>query len=219
MIANPNSRSPGSIPNNRCETLAPPVPTLHRATSSNRRVPSLGKRLGASSHVTIASFLALPAPRPGTPYKPHKTRVNRTSCGQNALALTLASPLPARRKSTFRSPGTHQPPTPLTVKTCPHRILRQLTGEPVQSLAFWLNTQSRLQGPARPPHHPHSKIRGVPGNRFGGSSLAFGVTSLPLPVTDNPTTLDARKKSRPGRNCWNDLCFDSRNTSLSVNYL
>ncbi len=111
MIANPNSRSPGSIPNNRCDTLAPPVPILPRATPPYRRVPSSWKWLEVASHVTIYKFQAFPILRPGTPIHPHSTRVNRTSCAQNNSPLTLFIPLQPPKKSTFSS-SESRPPSP-----------------------------------------------------------------------------------------------------------
>ncbi len=116
MIANPNSRSPGSIPNNRCDTLAPPVPILRRATPPPRRVPSSGKRLEGWSHATIVPILPLPArpilPPPGPCPHPHETRVNRTSCAQNDPPFTIPNPLRSPRKSTFPAPESDQPPNP-----------------------------------------------------------------------------------------------------------
>ncbi len=119
MIATPHSRSPGSIPNNRRDTFAPPVPILRRATPPNRRVLSSGKKPGGLPHpltariVPICSSLFalsvlrgdLPRPRNSRALSntahPHETRVNRTSCAQNDPPFTTLTPLPSPRKSTF----------------------------------------------------------------------------------------------------------------------
>ncbi len=92
MIANLDSRSPGSIPNSRCEVVASPVPILRRATPPNRLVPSSGKRPGVLSFALAAP---LPAPRtltsPNTTFHLHDPPVNRTSREQNDPPFTMSS--------------------------------------------------------------------------------------------------------------------------------
>ncbi len=113
MIANPDSRSPGSIPNNRCETLAPPVPILPRATPAHRRVPSSGKSPGGVPHAPmalVAPVLPIPIlPPPISRAHPHETRVNRTSCAQNDSPVTLSRTPPA-----VSLPARSLPPPPNT---------------------------------------------------------------------------------------------------------
>ncbi len=126
MIANSNSRSLGSILNNRRESLAPPVPILRRATLPPRRVPSSGKSLESLSHA-LRTPIALTVPLPALPIlsppspcaHPHETRVNRTSCTQNDPPVALSNPLPSPRKSTFPPPESRQPPTSPTMKPRP----------------------------------------------------------------------------------------------------
>jgi len=140
MTANQPSRSPGSIPNNRSENLAPPVPILRRATPHHRRVPSSGKSLGGLSHPLTALIVPtcypllaisvppclggdLPRPRNSRALSKtahsHETPVNRTSCVQIDPPFALSNPRPSPRKSTFPSPASHQPPTPPTLKPLP----------------------------------------------------------------------------------------------------
>ncbi len=156
MIANPSSRSPGSIPNNRREPFAPPVPILRRATPPPRRVPSSGKRLEGWSHATIVPILPLPArpilPPPGPCPHPHETRVNRTSCAQNDPPFTALTPLPSPRKSTFRweAPECPNPSLPVPPPLGVLRVLGDLCvklGAPLPALP--------ILPPPSPGAHPH----------------------------------------------------------------